>query len=270
MRDVEYFAINLRRSEDRWAAIASAARTHNIDLKRIDALDGRDYAVDQWDGFDVDKFEKCNGRAPIPGEFGCYLSHVKALRAFLDGGADSAVILEDDAVLNGDLVPFAQHLSLQFGNSNYLVRLTSHRQPMFEELLESPTGVSIGQCWFGPTGSSAAYWLSRPAAERLLGNLLPGYLSVDTMLERSWETGVTALLVKPNLLSIPSPQNSVLVSEIGYDAGKFPWFRRMGAFVFRMQQLWSRLFFCLRTRSVYSDRKGTDRRDEQLYDVEGL
>ena len=270
MRDVEYFAINLRRSEDRWAAIASAARQHNIDLKRIDAVEGRDYDIDQWDGFDVDKFEKCNGRAPIPGEFGCYLSHVRALRAFLEGSADSAVILEDDAVLNENLVPFAQHLALQFGNGNYLVRLTSHRQPMFEELLESPTGVSIGQCWFGPTGSSAAYWLPRPAAERLLSTLLPGYLSVDTMLERSWETGVTALLVKPNLLSIPSPQNSVLVSEIGYDAGKFPWFRRIGAFVFRMQQLRSRLFFCLRTRSVHSGQKGRDQRDEQLYDVEGL
>ncbi len=270
MHTIEYFAINLRRSEDRWAALLTAAQNHNIDLRRVDAVDGRDYDIADWHDFDVEKFKRCNGRVPMPGEYGCYQSHIRALQAFLDSDAGSAVILEDDALLNEHLAPFAQQLAMQFGNERCLVRLTSHRQPAFERLHDGPAGISIGQCWFGPTGGSAAYWVSRPAAERLLSTILPGYLALDMMLERSWETGVTALLVKPNLLPVPPPQNSILVSEIGYNAGKFPWFRRIGAIKFRTQQLLNRILFCIRTRSARSDSRSNGRRDGQLYDAEGL
>lgn len=249
MGNILYLAINLRRSEDRWTSIMTSGRQHGIDLRRVEAVDGRNYKEAEWYDFDVEKFEKCNGRTPLSGEFGCYQSHIQALRVFVESDADSAVILEDDAVINSKLKPFAQMLTDRHADKKYVVRLTAHRLPLFEKLQDGIDGHSIGQCWFGPTGSAAAYWLSRPAAKQLLKSMLPGYLPFDIMLERSWETGVTTVLIKPNLLPVPKPPYSEIRSTASSRNRKFPWYRRVSTLMFRTRQVFGRLFICLRTRS---------------------
>ncbi|MEM9106835.1 MAG: glycosyltransferase family 25 protein, partial [Pseudomonadota bacterium] len=170
---IVYPTINLRQSEDRWALIAADAARCGIELRRIDAVDGRQIDRSDWRDFDAAKFARCNGRRPMAGEYGCYRSHVKALQTFLETDATSAVILEDDARLNELLPTFAAMLDERYGRKKCLVRLTSHRQPAFEKLKNGLDGYVIGQCWFGPTGSAAAYWLTRPAAEQLLQTMLP-------------------------------------------------------------------------------------------------
>lgn len=85
------------RSKERMAMMEKEFdKTGVKDFIRISAVDGKlldpaEYLVDnQYD------------RKLVPGEIGCYLSHVKVKEEFLESGADFAVILEDDAVLADD------------------------------------------------------------------------------------------------------------------------------------------------------------------------
>ena len=229
--------------------IAADAERFGIDLKRIEAVDGRQIDRSEWCDFDVQKCTRCNGRRPKSGEFGCYQSHIKALRAFLETDATSAVILEDDARLNEMLQPFVAMLSERYDQEKCLVRLTTHRQPAFEKLQDGMDGYAIGQCWFGPTGSAAAYWLTRPAAEQLLQTMLPAYLPFDIMLERPWETGVQAAMVKPNLMPKPKPSHSIIMGSAVPEDGKFAWYNRLTTLDFRIRLQIGRVLHCLRTRS---------------------
>lgn len=266
MGEIGFYAINLRSSKERWATILSAAQNAGIDLSRIDAVDGRKHDVNGYSEFDLAKFMRCNGRPPLPGEIGCYRSHVRALRAFYDSDAASAVILEDDAPINSKLMPYARMLSNRFSDHRWVVRLSAHRAPLFEKLEDGLDGYALGQCWFGPTGSASAYWVSRPAAGQLLTSLLPGYLPFDVMLERSWETGVTTLQVKPNLLPIPQPPSSDIGSTAGLETRKFPWYRRVNTMLFRSRQLSGRILHCAHTRTRHDNAFINGAR---LYDADG-
>ncbi len=58
------------------------------------------------------------------GELACTMSHMKALRTFLETDADAAVVLEDDAVLSRD---FRELIAHQFATAPDLVKLETRR-----------------------------------------------------------------------------------------------------------------------------------------------
>lgn len=248
---VGYYVINLARSVERYGAFARLAAAAGLKVERVEAVDGRLATQDGWDGLDVDRFRRFNGREPLPGEYGCYFSHIKAMQAFLDSGYTSAVIMEDDAEPDAALGPFTAALDARFSGQALLVRLTSHRLQLFEAF-ERPLadGPLVGQCWLGPTGSGSAYWLSRSAAATLVGRMVPVYCPFDVMQERSWETGVRFCQVKPNLMPVPRPPDSTIAVSGPTYAVKYPPYRRLPAYWARTAQLFRRLATCARTRGI--------------------
>ena len=247
--------INLDRSVERWNNISGSARQLGIELTRIPAIDGVAVPPAEWQGFDLPAFRRANGREALSGEYGCYRSHVAALQQFLNDGSTSAVILEDDAVLNGKLPPCLLALEARFADRAVLVRLVVHRMTGFEQLESIPVNASgslqLGQCWFGPNGSAAAYWLTRAAAENLIKAALPGRMPFDMVLERPWEHHTPSLMFRPSILEIPKP----LFSEIGSTRvpgaiNKYQWYKRSGALLFRSVQLVRRLVHSAKQRRL--------------------
>lgn len=91
------FYINLDRATDRRQHLEQQFRTWGIGATRIAAIDG---AVTPPDAF-------LEGSWPVDvsaQRLACYASHLFALKAFLDSGADRALIMEDDCSL--ETVPF--------------------------------------------------------------------------------------------------------------------------------------------------------------------
>ena len=252
---VGYYVINMASSTDRWEAIEPKLAAAGIEAERVDAVDGRNTPPNEWQDFDIPEFRRVNGRAPRPGEYGCYMSHINAMQRFLDSGNHSAVILEDDANVVPGLPGYAEALDRRWHAANLLVRLCSHRLPAFEKLgdLDGESPV-LGHSWFGPTGSASAYWISRAGAERLIETSLPAYCPYDIMQERSWETGVPFYQVKPNLLPIPSIPESTIVTSEAPEYRKFPPHRRLTTYAHRTLQFFQRLAICARTRSLPTGR----------------
>lgn len=246
-----FFVINLDRSADRLAMISSGLETTGIKFTRIAALDGGTIPETQWEGFDKRRWQRSQGKVVQPGEYGCFSSHRRAWKAFLEGSSTTAVVFEDDAVPSAQLKPFCDALDARFGDENMLVRLVSHRIPLFEKLEFHHNGIELGQCWFGPTGSAAAYWLTRPAAERLLAVTQTFYLPVDIMVERAWETGVPAFMTRPAVVSL-NAEAGTLIGGYRSTGGrrKSSIAARLSTYFFRTRQFFERIAWSAKTRRL--------------------
>ena len=91
------YVINLADGQARWDAITRSAEIHarSFALHRVEAVDGRT-AGEARLGADLAAFLALQGRDMLPGEYGCYRSHLKALEAFMDSDVPHGLILEDD------------------------------------------------------------------------------------------------------------------------------------------------------------------------------
>ncbi len=71
-----------------------------LTFTRIAAVHGRNLTSDQMAAYDRSAAIRNFGRELHPGEVGCALSHLKALREFVHSGSDYALIFEDDVILS--------------------------------------------------------------------------------------------------------------------------------------------------------------------------
>jgi GR25 family glycosyltransferase involved in LPS biosynthesis len=78
----KFYYINLNRSKDRKEIIEKAFNEHNVPFERIEGIDGN--KLDNWD-------KRLNN-----GEYGCIMSHFKAIEKFHNSGEDVGIICEDD------------------------------------------------------------------------------------------------------------------------------------------------------------------------------
>jgi glycosyl transferase family 25 len=149
---IPVFVINLDGSQNRMDMISARLAAQKVAFHRVPAVDGR--KLDLSGLADDDACRREMGRSIQPGEVGCYLSHLKAMRAFVESGAEYGVVLEDDAIPTADfaptlaaLVPFLQanrHLqvdAINLGASDFkyatriakvgeVAVLRAHRFPM--------------------------------------------------------------------------------------------------------------------------------------------
>lgn len=142
------------------------------------------------------------GRDLNRGEIGCYLSHMAAMRAALDEGAASALILEDDAV---PLPGAGQALAA------LLARLAAPAGPPVEWLglcrtlgkwgvpLEEVAGHRLLRAWRPPLIASAILW-TRPGMERFLAHVARHGIDrpVDDAMRACFaRAGTAAVLARP-------------------------------------------------------------------------
>lgn len=245
-----FFVINLERSKDRWNSFCSSEAYSNELFSRIEATDGS--LIDERDyvDFDIAKFRGSNGRHPRPGEYGCYVSHLDAIKQFLESEHTSGVILEDDTVVEQEHIKFCNDLEQTFTTEPMLIRLCTHRKHLFETFFESPTKYKIGQCWVGPTGSACAYWINRSAAEKLLTNMKPGYLPFDAMLENAWIHDVPTFMTYPDVIPRPQPPYSEIGQSNDERYEKFPAHRRLSTYGYRLKNHIFRLLHSIKTRKI--------------------
>ena len=249
------YVINLDRSVERWRVINEQARQLGLQLTRVAAVDGSAKAENGWVDFDTSGFRRNNGRDALAGEYGCYMSHIAAVRQFINDGGNSALILEDDAILNSHLADCLSAMRNQFEPKSILIRLVVHRKIGFESLstfeFSHNKTVNIGQCWLGPNGSAAAYWLTRDAALNLLKAALPAKMPFDTFIEHSWHFATPSFITSPLVMQVPAPPFSEInASKDPLKPMKYPWYRRGGALIFRSALFFKRLFYCALHRRI--------------------
>ncbi|TWP24086.1 glycosyltransferase family 25 protein [Apibacter muscae] len=107
----ETYLINLNRSKDRLNFMESEFKKQKMNFLRIPAVDGSLLKGDEY--IIKNKYD----RDLVPGEIGCYLSHVKALKTFLVSKYEYALIIEDDAILCTDFKNIIENSILNHKNN---------------------------------------------------------------------------------------------------------------------------------------------------------
>ncbi len=169
--------------------------------------------------------------SPVPGELGCYLSHVRAMRHFLASRAVFALVLEDDVLLHDSLPAVLQGL-IQHADRWDMVKLSAVHSGTPVPVLQVTPGHALAVMLSRCTGSSA-YLINRRAAQAYAAGLLPMSLPYDHVFDQGWRFGLKVRLVTPT----PCGHDDQIASTIVAPAGttrKFHWTQRLPAFAYRL------------------------------------
>lgn len=227
------YIINLDRSSARWDAILSQANKMGLRVERVSGVDGRD--VDQNERVDVNESEfiRRNGRSLLPGEYGCYKSHIAVLEQFLLSSYPTAVVMEDDVEFPENFMPRLDAIHKNLPSAE-IVKLLNHRAKGFRETTVTIYGDRIGRCIHGPQGSAACYMITRTAARKLLEKIKIMQYPYDIALERGWKTGVSIYTVQTNIAKLSKlSHGSQIADRDQYRAVKIRGVRRIATHMIR-------------------------------------
>ena len=238
--------INLDRAPDRLARIDAQLQRLKLPYTRLAAVDAKVLTPAQKSALDEPAFRRKHGMTPVPGELGCYLSHVEVMRSFLASDAEFALVLEDDVLLQDDL-PAVLHGLMQHPSRWDVAKLSAVHRGTPQTYLEVAPGHQLAVMLSRCTGSSA-YLMNRHAARAYLrepGGLLPMQLPYDHVFDQGWRFGIQVRLVTPT----PCVHDEHIASTITAPPGgsrKFRWTRRLPAYAYRVGNELRRLAYGLR------------------------
>ncbi|MBP2547700.1 glycosyl transferase family 25 [Neorhizobium galegae] len=237
--------INIERAAARRRLIESQAQELGIRLVAVAGVDGAAVPQEAWQDVDLDLFRRRNGRPMMPGEYGCYRSHLNALAHLVESGQEAAIIIEDDVALSQDLMQRAAAIVDALPQDG-VVKLVNHRTVGFRRRFASRLGDLVGYSRFGPQGSSACYVVTRRAAERLLVGMRPQSLPLDSALERSWDHGVPVYTTASNVIDFGALRNDTLIaSQADYRGLKLRGLQKLPTHLFRVREALRRARYTL-------------------------
>lgn len=179
--------INLDRSPDRYNYIKPYIDGLKIPVHRISAVDGALLSKEEIKNIvDFATYSKLVSDNVRLGGVGCYLSHIKALQAFVDSNYEFALIFEDDVSFDPErLESVIQELldNREFWDINTF-QIARKGSPITLKTLSNSQKLSLYLSKFTGAG---AYLINRKAAHKLLEKALPIKMPIDLYFSRVWE-----------------------------------------------------------------------------------
>ncbi|AGB72285.1 glycosyl transferase family 25 [Rhizobium tropici CIAT 899] len=241
------YLINIDRAAERLAEIQRQSDEFGFRFERIHGVDGALVPRDEWIDVDHDRFQRRHGRTILPGEYGCYRSHLLALQQFLAGGGEMAVVIEDDVALDIDFLARTVAAKNAAPNAD-LIKLVNHRWNGFRAMGRSSKGDIVGRCLFGPQGSTACYLVTRKGAEKIVKSLAIMSLPWDVAVERGWDMNISIVSTRANIAGFSRLQRTTMIGwRRDYRAAKAPAWRRIPAHIFRTVDFFRRIAYVLTT-----------------------
>jgi glycosyl transferase family 25 len=247
-----FYVINLAGARDRWRRMVAMGDAIGLGerLKRAEAVDGRHISESEWRDFDAQGFARRNGRTCLPGEYGCYRSHLEIFRIMAAAGDAVAIVLEDDASVAPDALAridrIAALLAGSWSDRPAMVKLVNHRVSGFRPQIALGPGLVLGRTVHGPCGSSAAYVINRLGARRLAAAAVPMRVPYDMILEAGWETGLHCYTVAEPIVTLDATAaQSGIASRAEYRRRKFPAWRRLPCYLRRARDYVRRALYAL-------------------------
>ncbi len=167
------FLINLDSSEKRLETSRTQFEMAGVLFDRVSAVDGRNRTPRDFPNYDEQATQSYYGRGMTCGEIACYLSHVKALRRFVETGQDIGLILEDDFLLSPKDWETLRALEAEIRAGHIidwdLINLFKPPKKIKQDLMRLNSGrnTTLYRAFYFPTGAVATMW-SRAGAESFL------------------------------------------------------------------------------------------------------
>ncbi|GEM_PF-204277 len=191
---LDCYIINLDRAQDRWAATSEKFRSLGLNVIRVPAVAGKDLTFPHPD-FAAWRFFLWHGRKAVPNEVGCFFSHIKALKTFLETGKDHALICEDDVFPLPQLVEVL-HEAMRYSGSWDLLRLSGNRPTKGVNFATLSHGFQL-RCDLKTASGTGASIVNRHAAETIIKKCLPMRAAYDDTLYCYWPMGIREVTIQP-------------------------------------------------------------------------
>lgn len=235
--DIGIWLINLPRSTDRRARMEAQLQGLGLLYTLYDAVDGRA----DWDRLtstvDLPVFRANVGRAVLPGEIGCYHSHLGVWRALLASAHKAALVLEDDVVFHDDFLP-ALDLALVHAERWDMLKLNKIRAKF--PVGQGALGPYQLNAFVGSFTGMGAYLVTRDCAQSLLPSMLPIRRPIDHALDRIDLQRFRHFALQPFPSHVDDGNKSTITGSGFSEVKKFPWYRRLGVYQNRLAALISK------------------------------
>ena len=176
------FVINRDADSARLKHVRQQAKHAGLDLRRVRAVDGYDVPSHLRDQFFSSSGE-LRSRL-LPGEIGCYASHLLAAEQMLKQGHGAALILEDDVTFDSDFKKLLSNVMQNLPARWDIVRLSSETNRVVMSLCAVADDRHLVKYSSVPK-SAGAYLLSARGARKLL-RVRPRVRPVDADLRYNW------------------------------------------------------------------------------------
>ena len=204
------FLINLPKSTARLADAERQFAAAGLAFERIEAVDGRTLAPEELERLAPDNRTDFYHRL-TPGEIGCYLSHLRAIRAIVERGLPAAAVFEDDFQLRPGFADCLRELVSMGDRLPDVVKLYGARR-RGEVRHELACGARLVRSASPPICCTSALW-TLAGARRFLQGGDRMRRPVDVQLKHWWEQDLEILWTCPPVV-VDSPVH-MPVSTIG-------------------------------------------------------
>ncbi|MBS1175556.1 MAG: hypothetical protein H6R05_1687 [Burkholderiaceae bacterium] len=228
--NLQCYVINLDRSPDRLNNMEARLANMPFEWQRISAVDGSLLPELLSSEVDERNYERCHGKPIARAEVGCYLSHIRALKVFLQSANEYALILEDDAFPADDF-PQVLYKLLSITPQWDVVKLSGFHRAYPIKCIELDGKYKLGvplarHC------NTAALLYNRVAAHAVLETLLPMSLPFDHALEQPWLYGGKMRIVTPSPVAAGDGTESTITTTANRS---FVWYKRLSTYLFRIR-----------------------------------
>lgn len=241
--------INLERSVDRREKMQARLAALGLDYEIFPAIDGRK----EWDrlvgDLDVEAFQRNVGRDVLPGEIGCYFSHIGAWQRFLAGEDDVLLVLEDDVVFGEDFIP-ALNEALRVRRHWDFLKLNKIRAK--QPIAQGRVGRYRLNAYLGTATGFGAYLITREFAGRVLPAMLPITRPIDHELDRIHVHRFRHFGLEPFPSDVRDESQSTITGTSFNSVRKYRWYRRFPLYLLRLRNMLGRLAYLAATGRLFA------------------
>jgi glycosyl transferase family 25 len=240
--------INLPRSNDRREAMQQRLAELGLTYSLFAAVDGRAEQARLFSQVDVPAFQRHVGRDVLPGEIGCYFSHITVWQQFLDSGEAVLLVLEDDVVFGSDFLA-ALHEALRVRAHWDFLKLNKIRAK--QPISQGRVGPYRLNAYLGTATGLGAYLIPRETALRLLPAMLPITRPIDHELDRIHVHRLRHFGLEPFPSQVRDDNQSTITGQAFNAVKKYRWYARLSVYALRWRNFWGRLFHLLKTGRLF-------------------
>lgn len=202
---INFYVINLDRSVDRMEGFKKEFANFPIPYIRVSGVDGSQITLPHPE-YAQKRFFIFNGCEATPGEIGCYFSHIKVIRQFLESDKEFALICEDDAIPLPETAEVIEN-ALQHSSSWDFLRLHGGRSKTSFPYRHLAGDHQLCTTITGMT-SSVTYIINRKAAKKMILKYSVMCVPYDIAL-LCGKINIREASVMPNVI-LPGERNSTV------------------------------------------------------------
>ena len=234
------YLINLERSVDRREKMQARLAALGLDYQIFPAVDGRQEWQRLAGQLDVATFQRNVGRDVLPGEIGCYHSHIGVWREFLAGGEEVLLVLEDDVVFGEDFIAALREAMRVREHWDFL-KLNKIR--VKQPISQGRVGPYRLNAYLGTATGFGAYLIRRELVERVLPAMLPITRPIDHEFDRIHIHHFRHFGLEPFPSDVRDESQSTITGTGFNSVRKYPWHRRLPLYALRLRNRLGRLIY---------------------------